>query len=90
MTKKDIKPKFLKETLIAGLVVNLLLPGLGTIILGIYDIGSIQLILSIIGLFFLITLIGSIIGIPLFIAMWIWSLITGMNHWKKLKRQKLI
>ena len=88
MAKK--KEKLLKETAISGIIVNLFLPGLGTVIMGKYDIGSIQLILSIIGLFFLITLIGSIIGIPLFIAMWVWSLITGINHWKKLKRQKLV
>ena len=86
MAKKETKVRFLKSAAVLGIIANLFLPGLGTIIIGKYDIGSIQLILTLIGLFFLITLIGSIIGIPLIAAMWIWSLVVGIKNLRNIKK----
>ena len=81
--KKVNKPVLSKSIAVIGLLVNLVAPGLGTIIIGKYDIGSVQLILSLIGLFFSITKIGSIIGLPLIAAMWIWALVVSIKNQKK-------
>jgi len=80
--KKKIKA-LSKRTAVAGLILNLILPGLGTIILGKYDIGTIQVILSLIGLFFSISLIGVMIGFPIFLATWIWALFVSIKTLKK-------
>jgi len=72
-----------KRVLIAGLVVNLILPGLGTIIRGKYDKGTLQIILALAGLLFSITFAGVIIGMPLFAAMWLWALFDGIKSLKK-------
>ncbi|MEM2956281.1 MAG: hypothetical protein QW041_01770 [Candidatus Pacearchaeota archaeon] len=83
--KKQKRKDDEKTTIIIGLIVNLFLPGLGTIIFGKYDIGIIQLVLSLVGFFISITTIGVIIGIPLIIGMWIWALVTGIIVLKKNK-----
>jgi hypothetical protein len=80
--KKVDKSMNSKSMAVIGLIVNLIAPGLGTIIIGRYDIGSVQLILYIIGLFFSITKIGSIIGIPLIVAMWLWALSFSVKNLK--------
>jgi len=74
-----------KTMAIAGLIANIFIPGLGTLIMGKYDIGTIQLILSLIGFFLSITLIGSFVGIPLLIAMWIWAIAVSIKALKKAK-----
>ena len=80
------KPKKLsKKIAIAGLIANLFLPGVGTIILGKYDIGTIQLVLALLSIF--LSIIS--IGIPFFIAVWIWALITGIKALKKAKKEKI-
>jgi TM2 domain-containing membrane protein YozV len=88
MKKKIIKdkPVLSKSIAVIGLLVNLVAPGLGTIIIGKYDTGSVQLILSLIGLFFSITMIGSIIGIPLIAAMWLWALIFSIKSLTNIKK----
>lgn len=68
---------------IAGLIVNLFIPGLGSIIGGKTNAGIIQLVLSALSAFLIITVLGALIGIPLAIAMWIWALITGIKMVKK-------
>ena len=78
-----------KRSAAIGLIANLFLPGLGTIITGKYDIATVQIILSITGLFFLITTAGVIIGVMLFLAAWIWALITGIKTLKKAKHRPL-
>ena len=80
------KEKTSETIALAGLIVNLFLPGLGTIILGKYDIGTIQLILALIGCFLAMTFIGTIIGIPLYLGMWIWALVTGIKELKKARK----
>ena len=74
-----------KHAVIAGLLTNLVLPGLGTIILGKYDIGTIQIILSFAGILFSVTPIGAMIGLSLFIVIWIWALIVGIQALKPKK-----
>lgn len=81
MPKKTVKLAS-KRTAIAGLLVNLFLPGLGTIINGKYDIGTIQIILSLAGIFFSVTSVGVVIGLSLFISIWIWALIAGIQTLK--------
>ena len=72
---------------IACLIVNIFIPGLGSLIGGKIKQGIWQLIL-VFGGFFLgvlltITIIGAIIGVPLLIfaplAGWIWGIVTGVN-----------
>ncbi len=64
---------------IVGLLINILiLPGLGTLIGGGSSrkkSGIIQLILSIIALALIFSVLGMFIGIPLWFAMWIWSIV---------------
>jgi hypothetical protein len=83
----SVKPVKKDKTLsIVGLIVNLLVPGLGSIIGGKIHSGIWQLILliagPILGILFTATGIGAIIGIPLLllspIVAWIWALITGI------------
>lgn len=60
---------------IAGLVVNLFIPGLGSLIGGKTREGILQLVISIIS----IPLFLVLIGIPLLAAMWIWALVTSIQ-----------
>jgi len=73
------KKKIIESTIIAGLIVNILLPGLGTIIFGNNETGLIQLILSLIGIILMCTAIGSIVGFLLWASMWIWALVFGVK-----------
>ena len=86
MPKKTVKIVS-KRSAIAGLIANLFLPGLGTIISGKYDVGTIQIILSLAGVFFFfsITSIGVVIGLSLFVSIWIWALIMGIQNLKSKK-----
>lgn len=74
--KKSVKANELnKEQVFAivGIIINaFLLPGLGTIIAGQVRTGIWQIILFFIGVLLAILLIG----IPLIIGAWVWSIIT--------------
>lgn len=74
--KKIIKSdKIGRNRAIIGLVLNVIsIPGLGTLISGKITIGIIQMIISIISL----PLMFILIGIPFFIGVWIWALVTSM------------
>ena len=77
------KPKKLSRNIAtAGLIANIFLPGLGTIILGKYDMGTIQLVLALLSIFLSIMAVG----IPFFIAVWIWALITGIKALRTAKK----
>ena len=80
--KEKERMKTPKEIVILGLIGNIILPGVGTIIIGKYDIGIIQLVLSLVGLFFLINAVGIMIGIPFLLAIWIWALIVSIKALK--------
>jgi TM2 domain-containing membrane protein YozV len=60
---------------ILALIVNLLIPGIGSMIGGKVNTGIWQLVLLIVGAFLSIILIG----IPLVIAAWIWALVTSIK-----------
>jgi len=80
------KKKTNESTVIAGLIVNLFLPGLGTIIMGKNEVGVIQLVLSLAGVFLIATIFGMIIGCPLWVAMWIWALIVGIKTLAEIRK----
>jgi len=82
-TEKEKEKLPSKGIAIAGLVVNLILPGLGTIVFRRNDIGIIQLVCSILGILFSFSLVGILIGLPLFLAMWVWALVVGIKRLKK-------
>lgn len=68
---------------LAGLILNILiLPGLGTIIMGDTKTGVWQLILFLIGIPLIFVFF---IGIPVMIAAWVWALITSVKTIKKAK-----
>ncbi len=64
---------------IAGLLINVILPGLGSIIAGRTKTGLWQLLLMVLGIVFTLTVIGAIIGIPLIVVAWVWGIITGVQ-----------
>ena len=59
-----------------GIIVNIFIPGLGTIIAGQTGTGIIQLLLYIFALFLALTVVGLIIAAPLAFAVWIWSIVS--------------
>ena len=60
---------------IVALILNLLLPGLGTIIGGRTRVGIIQLVLVLVS----IPLMPIIVGILLMTGVWIWALVTSIQ-----------
>ena len=80
--KRKKRTKTPKGILILGLIANIILPGVGTIIIGKYDIGIIQLVLSLVGVFFLISSIGIMLNIPFQIAIRIWALVVSIKALK--------
>ncbi len=69
-----------KETKdIVGLLVNLVIPGIGTIIWGESNTGVIQLVLYLVG----VVLSFLVIGFPLIAGVWIWALVKGIQRVSK-------
>jgi TM2 domain-containing membrane protein YozV len=64
---------------VVAIIVNFFIPGLGSFFVGKVGQGIAQLLLYIIGIVFVLTGIGAIIGIPLCIGVWIWGLVTAAN-----------
>ena len=82
MPKKKVK----ESTTIIGLIVNLFLPGLGTIIFGLTETGVIQLVLYLVGVFLMVSILGAIVGVPLMLAMWIWALVLSIKTLVKTRK----
>ncbi len=65
---------------IAGIIVNLFLPGLGTVIMGKWLTGVIQL--ALIGAIWLVGMVtfglGAMLLAPLHGIVWVWALIAGL------------
>ena len=59
-----------------GIIVNIFFPGVGTLIVGKIGTGITQIVLSIIAGVLIFTGILSIVGVPLLIGVWIWSLVS--------------
>ncbi len=75
-TNQNTQPDQSKALLV--LILNIFIPGVGTIIYGETQRGIIQLVLYIVGWFLAIILIGYL----LVLGAWIWSLIDGINYYK--------
>lgn len=60
-----------------AIILNFIMPGVGSMVIGKVGQGITQLVLYVIGLLFSFTLIGMIIGIPLMLAAWIWAIVTA-------------
>ena len=89
MAKAKQKSK-LSLAKIVGFIANLIIPGLGTIILERYDLGVIQISLTIACLLMIFTnsLLKTIAIIAL-AAVWLWALAAGISTIKKGKKQGL-
>jgi TM2 domain-containing membrane protein YozV len=61
---------------VIGIIINIFFPGVGTLIVGKIGTGVIQTLLSVIAGVLIFTGFFSIIGTPLLIIVWIWSLIS--------------
>ena len=62
---------------VLGVIVNIFIPGIGTMIVGRIGQGIVQLILYILGLIFSFTIVGAVIGVPLCIGVWIWAIVSA-------------
>ncbi len=72
---KPMKPAGNKNLAIAALLINLFVPGLGTIISGNTRTGVIQLIVLVIGGLLKVVGIGRIVVA----AVWVWALVTSIQ-----------
>lgn len=61
---------------VIAIIINIFLPGIGTIIIGKLLQGIIQIALSIIAILISFTVVGLIIGIPLYLIAWIWAILS--------------
>jgi TM2 domain-containing membrane protein YozV len=73
-----------EATAVTAMVLNVLFPGVGSLVAGRVGIGVGQLILWIVG----IPLCFVLIGFPMVLASWIWSLITGIQILEDNKRRQ--
>ena len=60
---------------VLAIFLNMVFPGVGTLVVGKIGEGIAQIILFIVGAILCATVILSFIGIPLVLAMWIWSIV---------------
>ncbi len=73
-----------------GLILNIILPGLGSLLYGrSKGAGVAQLVLFLVGILLCITLIGILLGVPLMLAAWIWSIISGVGMLSQKDQQQL-
>jgi hypothetical protein len=68
---------------IAGLIVNIFLPGIGTLMCGKITQGIIQVCLGVLSLLLNLTIILSIFGIPLYFGVWIWAIVSAATAIEK-------
>jgi TM2 domain-containing membrane protein YozV len=64
---------------VLAVILNILLPGLGSLIVGKIGTGLIQLVLYGIGGLLTATWVLAIVGAPLCFIVWIWAIITAVN-----------
>ncbi|HAZ43425.1 MAG TPA: hypothetical protein DDW76_22070 [Cyanobacteria bacterium UBA11369] len=62
---------------VAGIIINIFFPGVGTLIVGKIVQGIIQIILIFVAILLTITGIGAIIGLPIYFIVWIWGIISA-------------
>jgi TM2 domain-containing membrane protein YozV len=71
-------------TAVAAMVLNVFIPGSGSLVAGRVGIGVTQLVLWIIG----IPLSFVLIGLPMVLTAWIWSLVTGIQILEESRRRQ--
>ncbi|MEL6288605.1 MAG: hypothetical protein AAFQ42_11010 [Pseudomonadota bacterium] len=64
---------------VAAVIINVFLPGVGTLFVGKFFAAIVQMFLYVIGLVFTFTWIGGIIGIPLCFIVWVWSIYSAVS-----------
>jgi TM2 domain-containing membrane protein YozV len=63
-----------------AVITNFFIPGLGSLVIGKLFQGLLQLLLVGLAALFNFTVIGLIVGIPLYAIAWIWGLITAATY----------
>ena len=71
-------------TAVAAMVLNVIIPGSGSLVAGRVAVGVVQLLLWVIG----VPLSFVLIGIPMVLAAWIWSLVTGIQILEESRRRQ--
>jgi len=62
-----------------GFIVNIFLPGVGTLLVGKVGTGIAQILLFVFALILNFTVILAIIGIPLGLGIWVWGLVSALT-----------
>lgn len=60
-----------------AIIVNIFLPGFGTLIVKKFGQGIIQIVLTFVSAVLILTGFLAIVGLPLFVAVWIWAIISA-------------
>lgn len=68
---------------VLGIIVNIFLPGIGTLIVGKIIQGIIQIIFVFIAMLLTLTGIGAIFGIPIYFIVWIWAIVSSATSINK-------
>ena len=71
-------------TAITALVLNLIIPGVGSLVAGRTSQGVVQLVLWVVSFPLMVVLIG----FPMLLAVWIWSLVSGIQILEESKRRQ--
>lgn len=62
---------------VLAIIINIFSPGIGTLIVGKIGEGIAQFLIWLVGVFLTFTVVLSFIGIPLCLAMWVWSIVSA-------------
>lgn len=62
-----------------AIILNVLFPGVGTLVIKRFGLGILQIVLSLVGVILTVTVIGAIVGVPLMIGVWIWAIIVAVK-----------
>jgi TM2 domain-containing membrane protein YozV len=73
-------------TAVAAMVLNVIIPGSGSLVAGRVGVGLTQLLLWIVGL----PLCFVLIGFPMLLSAWIWSLVTGIHILEESRRRQSV
>jgi TM2 domain-containing membrane protein YozV len=60
-----------------AIILNVFVPGVGTLVVGKIGEGITQLLLWLLGVILVVTVLLSFIGVPLCIAMFVWSIVSA-------------
>ena len=63
-----------------AVITNFFIPGLGSLVIGKVFQGLLQLLLIGLAALFNFTIIGAIVGIPLWALAWVWGMITAATY----------